>query len=123
VRVIIDRIEESGVPVVAVRGELDLEGGGALREALLDAIGDGGRRVVVDLEGLDFIDSAGLGVLVGGLKRARTHDGDLVLVCTGRNVLKVLEVTGLMRVFVIHTTREAAIAGGPAAVTEAPTRP
>ena len=110
--VIIDPQEQAGVPVVAVRGELDLDGGGSLREALLAAIGDGGRRVVVDLEGLDFIDSAGLGVLVGGLKRARTTDGDLVLVCTSRSVLKVFEITGLTRVFELHGAREAAVGAG-----------
>jgi anti-sigma B factor antagonist len=64
---------------------------------------------VVDLEGVDFIDSAGLGVLVGGLKRARSHDGDLVLVATGRSVLKVLELTGLTRVFEIHASRAGAL--------------
>jgi anti-anti-sigma regulatory factor len=48
------------------------------------------------------------------LKRARTRDGDLVLVTTGVSVRKVLEITGLTRVFDLHTTREAALAGGPA---------
>ena len=110
----IDRHDASGVPVVALRGELDLEGGPALREALLEAIGEGRRRVIVDLEGLDFIDSAGLGVLVGGLKRARTHDGDLALVCTARNILRVFDVTGLTRVFEIHASREAAVSGARA---------
>jgi anti-sigma B factor antagonist len=73
------------VPHGTLRGNLDINGGPTLREALLDAIGEHhGRRVVVDLEGVDFIDSAGLGVLLGGLKRARTNDGDLVLVATGK---------------------------------------
>jgi anti-sigma B factor antagonist len=108
---VIDRADQEDTPVVALRGELDVDGVSEVREALLAAIGDGGRRVVVDLEALDFIDSAGLGVLVGGLKRARTNDGDLALVCTSRNVLKVLELTGLTRVFAIHDSREAAVAG------------
>ena len=57
--------------VLAVYGELDLDGGPQRRQALLQAIDDNhGRRVVVDLEGVDFVDSAGLGVLVGSLKRA-----------------------------------------------------
>ena len=112
VELVVDRQDEHDAAVLALRGELDVEGGSALREALLDAIGEGGRRVVVDLEGVDFIDSAGLGVLVGGLKRARSNDGDLVLVCTGKTVLKVLEMTGLTRVFEIHTSREAAVGGG-----------
>jgi len=109
---VIERQDEGDVAVLALRGELDVESGPKLREALLEAIGEGGRRVVVDLEGVDFIDSAGLGVLVGGLKRARSNDGDLALVATGRSVLKVLEITGLTRVFELHTAREAAL-GAP----------
>ena len=65
---------------------------------------------MVDLEGVDFLDSAGIGVLVGGRERARAQDGDLVLVATGRSVLKVLDLTGLTRVFEIHASREDALA-------------
>src|SRR3712207_2385604 len=109
---VIERQDEGDVAVLALRGELDVESGPKLREALLEAIGQDGRRVVVDLEGVDFIDSAGLGVLVGGLKRARSNDGDLVLVATGRNILKVFEITGLTRVFELHAAREAALHAG-----------
>ena len=69
-----------------------------------------GAGIVVDLEGVDFLDSAGIGVLVGGRERARSQDGDLVLVATGRSVLKVLDLTGLTRVFEIHGSREDALA-------------
>ena len=107
---VIERQDKGECAVLALRGELDVNGGPRLRDALAEAIGDGGPRIVVDLEGIDFIDSAGLGVLVGGLKRARTNDGDLVLVCTGRTVLKVMEITGLTRILEIHASREDALA-------------
>jgi anti-sigma B factor antagonist len=98
--------------VVAVHGDLDLDAAPSLRLALVEAIAEApAPRVIVDLEGVDFIDSAGLGVLVGGLKRARGNDGDLVLVATGRSVIRVLELTGLTRVFEIHPSRAAALAG------------
>jgi anti-sigma B factor antagonist len=106
----ISREDAEDVAVVAVHGELDLKGGPSLREALVAAIGeDHGRRIVVDLDGVDFIDSAGLGVLLGALKRARSNNGELVLVATGRNVLRVLELTGLVRVFDIHAGRREAL--------------
>ena len=96
--------------MVAVHGELDLNGAATLREALIEAIDENpGRHVVVDLEGVDFLDSAGLGVLAGGLERARGADGELVLVATGRRVVKVLELTGLTRVFDIYPSRAAAL--------------
>ena len=98
--------------MVAVHGELDLDGAATLREALIEAIDENpGRHVVVDLEGVDFVDSAGLGVLLGGRTRARGGDGELVLVATGRSVVRVLEMTGLTRVFEIHPSRAAAVSG------------
>ena len=106
----IERRDGGEVPVLAVHGELDFDGAPNLRLALVAAIDENpGQRVVVDLEGVDFIDSAGLGVLVGGLKRARSYHGQLVLVATGRSVIRVLELTGLTRVFEIHPSRAAAL--------------
>ena len=104
----IDVEPHGSTTVLALRGELDLDTAPHLREQLIEVIGEG-TRVVVDLELVGFLDSVGLGVLVGGLKRARTHGGDLVLVCSSRAVLKPLEITGLDRVFTIHATREAAL--------------
>ena len=86
--------------VVAVRGELDIGTAPELRAALMEAIDQyPGERLIADLEGLEFIDSAGLGILIGGRKRAQAEGGDLVLVDTGRNVARILELTGLTRVF------------------------
>jgi anti-sigma B factor antagonist len=109
----VERRDAGAVAVLAVHGELDMKTAATLRLALIQAIGEEpGRRVVVDLEGVDFIDSAGLGVLLGGLERTRSNDGELVLVTTGRSVVRVLELTGLTRVFEIHASRTAAIGGG-----------
>jgi len=63
---------------------------------------------IVDLEGLDFIDCGGLGVLVGVLRRVRASGGDLPLAAPQRMVRKVLTVTGLMDVFSVHPTVEQA---------------
>ncbi len=93
--------------VVVVRGELDIDTAPQLREALLGVISDG-CRILVDLEAVEFIDSTGMGILVGGLKRARLANGELELVCTSRIVLRPLELTGLDQVFTIHARREIA---------------
>jgi anti-sigma B factor antagonist len=94
--------------LLVLRGELDVSTAPKLREALVDAIGSG-RRIVVDLEGLEFLDSVGLGILVSGLKRARTHEGDLVVVCASRTILRPFELTGLDEVITIHERREQAL--------------
>ena len=63
---------------------------------------------MVDLEKVEFLDSTGLGVLIGGMKRLRSTDGDLTLVCTQPRILRVFEITGLNRAFAIHDSVEQA---------------
>lgn len=96
--------------VVEVGGEIDVYTAPQLRTALNDAVADGARRIVVDMSGTEFLDSTGLGVLVGGLKRVRTLDGDLELVCSSEKILKVFRITGLTKVFTLHDSMEEALA-------------
>ena len=72
-------------------------------------IGQGGTHVIVDFSNTTFIDSTTLGVLVGGVKRLRSNDGQLSLVCNDRNITKIFEITGLDRVFTIYATRDEAL--------------
>jgi anti-sigma B factor antagonist len=98
--------------VIAVSGEVDVATAPRLREQLVDLVNHGHHRIVVSLEGVEFLDSTGLGVLVGALKRVRTYDGDLALVCTEPRILKVFEITGLTKVFTIHRSVDDAVTGG-----------
>ena len=101
--------------VVAVRGEIDLFTAPELKQKLTDAIEGGKTHIVVDLSQATFIDSTTLGVLVGGVKRLRPKDGSLALVCTDENITKIFEITGLDRVFPIHSSRDDALAAVAAA--------
>lgn len=107
----LDVKERNGWAVLSVQGEVDVYTAPQFREQLIQLVDQGQRSILVDLEGVEFLDSTGLGVLVGGLKRVRSHDGDLALVCTQRRILKVLEITGLTKVFTIYDTVDAAVAG------------
>ncbi len=102
--------EEGDRTVVAVGGEIDVYTAPKLREQLVDLVNDGRYHLVVDMEGVEFLDSTGLGVLVGGLKRVRAHDGSLRLVCTQERILKIFRITGLTKVFPIHDTVSEAVA-------------
>ena len=62
------------------------------------------------MEAVEFLDSTGLGVLVGGLKKVRAHDGSLQLVCNQDRLLKIFRITGLAKVFVIHDSADEALA-------------
>jgi anti-sigma B factor antagonist len=81
-----------------------------LRELLIDLVSTGSYQLVVNLDKVRFLDSAGFGVLVGGLRRVRAHDGSLDLVCTQQRILKILKITGLTEVFGIYETVDQAIA-------------
>ena len=95
--------------VISLAGEVDLYTAPEFKAQLLDAIGKGAQQVIVDFTDTTFIDSTTLGVLVGGVKRLRTSDGELALVCSDRNITKIFEITGLDRVFTIYPTRAEAI--------------
>ena len=103
-------IDVDGWTVVAASGEIDVAAAPELREQLVSLIVGGANRLVVDMEEVDFIDSTGLGVLVGAVRRARGADGDVRLVCTNSRILKVFGVTGLDEVFVIATSVDEAVA-------------
>ena len=104
-----ERVDDSTY-VIALTGEVDLYTAPEFKQQLLDVIAKGAKDVVVDFPNTTFIDSTALGVLVGGVKRLRTQDGRLSLVCSDRNITKIFEITGLDRVFTIHPTRDEALA-------------
>jgi anti-sigma B factor antagonist len=102
---------EGDATVVSVGGEIDVYTAPKLREQLIDLVAAGSYHLVVDMEQVEFLDSTGLGVLVGGLKRVRSHDGTLDLVCSQDRILKIFRITGLTKVFAIHDSVSAALAG------------
>ena len=98
--------------VVAVGGEIDVYTAPKLRDKITELVGAGTYDIVIDLEAVEFLDSTGLGVIVGGLKKVRAHDGSLRLVCTQDRLLKIFRITGLAKVFDIHQSADAAVAAG-----------
>src|ERR1700752_1322278 len=101
---------KDGIEVVDVEGEIDIYTAPRLRDLLIDLVGKNDYQLVVNMEKVEFLDSTGLGVLVGGLRRVRAHDGSLDLVCTQEGILKIFRTTGLTQVFGIHDTVDEAIA-------------
>jgi anti-sigma B factor antagonist len=97
-----DYTTDDGLTVISVEGEIDVYTAPKLREKLIDLVNKGKFHLLVDMEKVEFLDSTGLGVLVGGLKRVRAHDGSLELVCTQERILKIFRITGLTKVFGIH---------------------
>jgi len=98
---------------ISLSGEIDLYTAPEFKQQLLEVIGEGARHVIVDLTSTTFIDSTTLGVLVGGLRRLRSADGDLTIVCSDPNISKIFEITGLDRVFDLTDTRDEALSRLP----------
>ena len=95
--------------VISLAGEVDLYTAPEFKQQLLEVISQGANQVIVDFSNTTFIDSTTLGVLVGGVKRLRSADGQLSLVCSDRNITKIFEITGLDKVFDIYATRDEAV--------------
>jgi len=96
------RQDAGGRDVVVVRGEIDVATSATLRDELYAVIDGGSRSLVIDLSDLGFIDSSGLGVLVGSLKHMRERDGQLVIAGLAQPALRVFEITGLTDLFTLE---------------------
>ncbi len=96
----------NGVQVLSFSGEIDLHTAPEMKKTIYETLDQGARDIILDLGGLSFMDSSGLGVLVGTLKRVRSAGGSVSLVCCRDSVLKVLRLTGLDQVFPIYPSLE-----------------
>jgi anti-sigma B factor antagonist len=97
--------------VLRMTGAIDVFTAPKLRQQVIDLVDDGARHIVGDLRGVDFLDSTGLGILVGGLKRLRLRQGSLTLVTSGGRILELFDITGLSHAFALHRTVLDAISG------------
>jgi len=101
---------QGDVTVVSVAGEVDVYTAAQLRAALDEEVAADRVQLVVDLDEVTFLDSTGLGVLVGRLKLVRNSSGWLRLVCSNERILRVFRITGLDKVFGIHASVDEALA-------------
>ncbi len=86
---------EDGRTIIEVGGEIDVYTAPRLRDKITELVSGGNYNLVIDMEKVDFLDSTGLGVLVGGLKKVRAHDGSMRLICNQERLLKIFRITGL----------------------------
>jgi anti-sigma B factor antagonist len=108
-RVEIEISDEGDYRVLRPQGDLDVYTVGSLRDALGQMISDKTPKIVVDLDGVPFMDSSGLGALMGGVRRMREIGGDLAVACTREQHLKLFTITGFGEgVSIAPTVEEAA---------------
>jgi anti-anti-sigma factor len=97
-----------GELVAELAGEIDVYSSPSFREFLISAANMGYVNLILSLDGVEFLDSTGLGILIGALRRSRFHSGSVGLVCSQERLAKVFRITGLSKVFGVYdSTREA----------------
>lgn len=101
---------EQGRMVVRLRGRLDLLSATEVKQAIARAVAEGHPKVIADLQEVSFVDSSGLGALIGGLKAARQAGGDLRLAHPQEQARLILELTTLDRVLTVYPSLEEALA-------------
>ncbi len=100
---------DGAIQLFALSGTLDIATSPTLRAALMEAADRDEHEIVVDLSQLEFLDSTGLGALIGAHKRAAEHHGSIRLVAQEGQILRLLRITGLLDVFSVHPTIDAAL--------------
>ena len=108
--------EEARCAVVTLRGELDAHDAPRLRAGFAKAAEMAGElaegpRVVLDLTAVTFLDSTGLGTIVGALRRLREAEGELLVVLPESPARRIFEITGLDQVLSVRPTRTDALEG------------
>ncbi|HYE80101.1 MAG TPA: STAS domain-containing protein [bacterium] len=101
--------EQNNVLIFDIKGELDAKAAPELKERLTDKINQGHTRVLVNLSDISYLDSAGLGVLVSGLKIATRQNGDLRMWGLQEEVKNIFQLTRLNKVFQIFESEEQAL--------------
>lgn len=98
-----------GALIFGLKGSFDLATSPTVRAALLEAANEGDHDIIVDLRQVEFIDSTGLGALIGGHRRAGENGGGVRLVINDGTIARLLNITGLMRVFSVYHNLEDAL--------------
>lgn len=102
------QVLEDWYVLVQVSGELDAYMAPELREMVEQVLDGGARWLLLDLSEVEYLDSVGLGIMIGAAQRASERQGDVAVVCTRPNVLRVLEVSGTKELLnVVSTVEEA----------------
>jgi anti-sigma B factor antagonist len=101
-----------GMQVFELAGSLDIATSPSVRAALTDASERGDHRLIVDLTRVEFLDSTGLGALIGGQRRAKEFGGEVRLVAKEGQILRLLRITGLLKVFAVYPRLEDAVRDG-----------
>jgi len=107
----VESAERDGWTVLSLKGDLDVYTAPRLKEAIAESVDRGGKLVAVDLSEVRFLDSTGLAVIVGGMKRVKENDGSLVLVAPNDQIRRILTITDLIKILQVRDSIESVVSG------------
>ena len=103
------RVNES-TQALDLDGEVDVYTAPVLRQEIVNQVDAGVKHLLINLEKVGYLDSTGLGILIGGVKRLKEQDGWLRLVGPGPRITRIFEITGLNKIFDVYATEQDALA-------------
>ena len=101
--------EGGSAKALDLEGEVDVYTAPLLRQAIMDQVEAGTKHLLVDLTKVEYLDSTGLGILIGGVKRLKEQDGSLRLVGPSARITRIFEITGLNKIFDVYGTEQEAL--------------
>lgn len=108
------RTATGGVQALDLEGEVDVYTAPALRQAIMDEVEKGTKHLLIDLTRVEYLDSTGLGILIGGVKRLKEQGGSLRLVGPSARITRIFDITGLNKIFDVYATEQDALAASAA---------
>ncbi len=101
-----------GIRALDLEGEVDVYTAPLLRQAIVEQVDGGVKHLLVNLSRVEYLDSTGLGILIGGVKRLKEQGGSLRLVGPSARITRIFEITGLNKIFDVYATEQEALAAG-----------
>ena len=102
------RINETS-QALDLEGEVDVYTAPLLRQEIMDQVDSGVKHLLVNLEKVEYLDSTGLGILIGGVKRMKEQEGSLKLIGPSARITRIFEITGLNRIFDVYADEQSAL--------------
>ena len=103
-----------GMQALDLEGEVDVYTAPMLRQAIVEQVEKGTKDLLINLNRVEYLDSTGLGILIGGVKRLKEQGGSLRLVGPSARITRIFDITGLNKIFDVYADEQAALAAGAA---------
>lgn len=98
-----------GTPVITANGDIDIYSVAGFKSSINELLDTGVNELIIDLKGVEYVDSSGFGALLGATKRVRPNGGKIILAGCSESVARVMKITQLDTIFDIYKDREQAV--------------